>query len=91
MLNDLVNGCFELVGALFTLMSVRALWRDRVLRGVHWAPTLYFFAWGCWNVYYYPSLGQWFSFAGGLAILLANALWLGSLLRFSRRTEGTEG
>lgn len=73
------------MGAAFTLLSVRQLWRDRRIAGVHWAPTVYFFAWGCWNLFYYPSLGQWFSFAGGVAILIANALWLGSLVWFTRR------
>lgn len=83
-LMDLVNGCFELGGALALCLSVRRLWQDREIKGVHWAPTLYFFLWGAWNCLYYPSLGQWWSFAGGVAILAANCAWLGSLVWLTR-------
>ncbi len=82
---DLINGCFELLGAAMLALNVRQLWRDRVLAGVHWAPTVFFAAWGAWNLFYYPNLGQWFSFAGGCAISAANLAWLGSLIYLRTR------
>ncbi len=84
---DAINGLFELAGAALVLLNVRALWRDRVLRGVHWGPTVFFTAWGLWNLVYYPSLSQWWSFAGGLALVIVNALWLGLLMYLQLRAE----
>jgi hypothetical protein len=57
-------------------LNVRRVWRDRTVAGVHLAPTAFFTAWGLWNLFYYPSLGQWASFAGGCAIVIMNAVWL---------------
>jgi hypothetical protein len=76
---DLINGAFELAGAASLSLNVARLWRDRTIAGVHWASTVYFVGWGAWNLFYYPHLGQWASFAGGVAIMLANLVWLGSL------------
>lgn len=74
---DLINGCFEIAGALFNLLNVRRLIRDKQLHGVRWEPTAFFTAWGVWNLFYYPALDQWYSFAGGVAIVAVNAVWVG--------------
>lgn len=79
---DLINGTFELLGAVALWQNVRALYRDRVLRGVHWTPTAFFASWGLWNLFYYPSLDQWASFAGGVAIVAVNLVWLGLVIRY---------
>lgn len=81
---DMINGSFELMGAFFLLLNVRQLYRDKELNGVHWAPTLFFSTWGVWNLYYYPSLGQWYSFAGGLAIVCINTFWLGQIAWYAK-------
>lgn len=81
---DLVNGGFELLGALFILLNVRALIRDKEIRGVHWGPTVFFTSWGFWNLFYYPALDQWLSFTGGLAIVAANVWWLGLTWSYRR-------
>lgn len=73
---NLVNGAFELAGACALAMNVRQLLRDQELKGVHWGPTVFFTAWGLWNLLYYPHLGQWASFCGGLAIVAVNLVWL---------------
>jgi len=82
---DLVNGLFELGGAAFICLNVRQILIDKAVRGVHWLPTLFFTAWGFWNLYYYPSLDQWWSFAGGLAIVTVNAVWLALVAKYWRR------
>lgn len=79
---DLFNGLFEFLGALMLARNVLQLYRDKLVRGVHWLPTLFFAAWGIWNLYYYPSLSQWASFSGGLAIVLVNMLWLGMMIYY---------
>lgn len=73
---DLFNGLFELFGGAFILNHCRALYRDKKVKGVSLLSTCFFTAWGVWNLYYYPHLDQWLSFAGGVAIVLSNALWI---------------
>jgi hypothetical protein len=84
---DLVNGLFELGGAFFIFGHIKKLWHDKLVRGVYWPATAFFAAWGWWNLYYYPSLGQWLSFAGGLAIVTLNTLWTAMLLYYIRKEK----
>jgi len=79
---DFFNGLFEFTGALMLARNVLAIYRDKLVRGVHWLPTLFFTAWGFWNLYYYPSLAQWWSFAGGVAIVAVNAVWFALMIYY---------
>lgn len=88
---DAMNGGFELLAGGMVLMHCARLYKDKVVRGASWVATAFFFAWGMWNLYYYPHLGQWLSFAGGLSIASANFLWLGMMLYYIRRERRTNG
>ena len=79
---DAINGLFELSGGLFLLRNVIQLYHDKVVRGVHWQPTMFFAAWGIWNLFYYPHLDQWLSFAGGLFIVVVNTIWLVQMIYY---------
>lgn len=81
----MVNGLFEAIGGLFILNHCRVLWRDKSVAGVSILSTVFFALWGAWNIFYYPHLDQWYSFAGGLIIVAANVLWIALLIRFSRK------
>lgn len=85
MLPDHINGLFEFAGGALLLKNVRALIRDKKISGISWLPVLFFSTWGLWNLYYYPSLGQWWSFTGGLFVCSANWLWLILLAYYSFR------
>lgn len=80
---DAVNGLFELVGAVFILLNIARLRKDRRLNGVHWLSTTYFTSWGLWNLFYYPHLGQWYSFLGGCVLVATNTAWLIMLAWYS--------
>jgi hypothetical protein len=82
---DCVNGLFESCGGLFVLMNIWRVVKDKTVRGVAIAPTAFFTLWGLWNLYYYPSLGQWVSFGGGIAVVSGNAVWVGLALKYSWR------
>jgi hypothetical protein len=82
--NDAINGLFELIGGLLICMSIRQLHHDKQVRGVSILPTTFFATWGLWNVWFYPSLGCWFSFAGGLVVVTANLIWVGQMIYYSR-------
>ncbi|BCJ91730.1 hypothetical protein IZ6_24650 [Terrihabitans soli] len=77
---DLLNAAFEAAAALFILNHCRVLYRDKSVRGVSITSTVFFTGWGFWNLIYYPSLGQSWSFYAGMAVVAANALWLGLML-----------
>jgi hypothetical protein len=83
-LPDLVNGAFELTGGVVCWLNVRRLLRDRTVQGVDWRVSAFFSAWGFWNLFYYPSLNQWASFAGGVALVIANTTWVVLALRTMR-------
>lgn len=85
-LPDIVNGAFECAGGLFILNHCRAVLRDKAVAGVSIVSTAFFAAWGGWNCYFYPHLDQWCSFGGGLVIVAANALWIGLMLKYRKRT-----
>lgn len=74
-MNDLFNGLFEAVGAVFVWLDVRQLYRDKIVRGVYWPARVFFAAWGLWNLYYYPSLQQIWSFTGGIALVAGSIAW----------------
>lgn len=81
---DQINGAFEAAGALFTFMNIVRLHRDKMVRGVHWLPIAFFTSWGFWNLYYYPHLDQWWSFAGGIGIVVFNTIWLAQMWYYIR-------
>jgi hypothetical protein len=74
--NDLINGCFELFGGLLFIINIVKLIKDKKINGVSWVPTMFFTLWGAWNLHYYPSLGQMYSFWGGVIIFIVNFIWL---------------
>lgn len=86
-LPDALNAAFELVGALLIVLNIRRVLRDRMVRGVDWRVTAFFSAWGLWNIFYYPHLGQWLSFIAGLLLVSANTTWVLLMLHFIRKEE----
>lgn len=81
---DLLNGMFELLGGVFIWMHIRQILKDKAVKGVSIPATGFFTSWGFWNLYYYPHLGQWWSFTGGVVIVLANIIWISLMLYYSR-------
>jgi hypothetical protein len=84
---DLINGLFEFAGSAMLWANVHRLWKDKQTHGVTWYATGFFMTWGYWNLYFYPSLECWWSFAGGLSLVLANTVWLGQMLYYYKRSK----
>lgn len=87
-MGDIINGAFELIGAAFTWRNALQLYRDQEVKGVYWPFYGFLVLWGFWNLYYYPSLGQWLSTAAGLVLVAGNMTWLGLALRYRNMAEG---
>lgn len=83
MIQDLINGIFELSGSLFILLSIIKLYKSKIVRGVSYIHIGYFSAWGFWNIYYYPYLKQWISFIGGIGIIITNTTYLILLIYYT--------
>ena len=84
---DIGNAIFEAGGAYFTWMNAWQLYKDKEIKGVYLPAWFFFTAWGLWNLYYYPSLGQLLSFAGGVVIVTANLLWVSMALYYARNSK----
>jgi len=89
MYQDWMNGGFELIGAYFTWMNAYVLYKEKEIKGVYWQTWLFFTVWGLWNLYYYPSLDQWVSFAAGIVLVSGNVVWvyMAVKLHFAKRVN----
>ncbi len=87
---DFANGAFETMGAIAIFGHVARLWKDKRVAGVSLMSTIFFASWGFWNLYYYPHLEQWASFAGGVAIVLGNCVWIGGMFYYKRHPGGRD-
>lgn len=67
---------FEAGGTVAVLLSCRRLYHDKQVRGVSMWAVGFFAAWGAWNLFYYPHLQQWWSFAAGVGVMVANLAWI---------------
>ena len=84
---DALNGAFELAGSGFCAANVWRIWVDKMVRGVYWPSVGFFAFWGWWNLIYYPSLGQWYSFLAGALLALINTIWVIQLIYYTRKEK----
>lgn len=81
---DLINAAFEVGGGLLCWGNVRRLLKDRQVKGVSWGVSTFFSVWSAWNCLFYPLLGQWCSFLGGIALFISNTTWVVLAIRFRK-------
>ncbi len=82
-LHDIVNSVFELFAGFAILMHCRAATKAQNVAGVSVLATIFFASWGVWNLFYYPMLGQWFSFFAGIFVMYANVMWIRAQFKFN--------
>lgn len=81
---DLINACFEGVGAIVIWRNVFALRRDRRVAGVDWRVTVFYSLWGVSNLVYYGALHQPFSLLACVRIAAGNITWVLLYLRLRK-------
>lgn len=86
---DLANATFEGAASFFILLNVRRILRDKLVRGTDWRVMAFFAAWGYWNLFYYPYLGQWLSFAAGLGTVVTDTAYLALMIYYVRKEDTT--
>jgi hypothetical protein len=79
---DLINGLFEFAGSIALWANVVRLYHDKQTHGVTWYSMAFFFAWAVWNCWFYPWLDLWWSFAGGVCMLVALGIWIGQMVYY---------
>ena len=83
--SDLFNGLFEGFAALFILLNILQLQKDKQLKGISWLSVIFFALWGFWNTIFYPLNGLWYSFIGGLLVFTLNMVWIIQILYYKRK------
>jgi hypothetical protein len=78
---DLINAAFELSAALFVGLNALDIYRKQTVAGHTIPTTMFFWAWGLWNLAYYPHLDQWLSTSGALGVWAANTVLLVLVLK----------
>lgn len=84
---DIINGAFEIVAGILIWASVHRLHKDKKVRGVSVATISVFMLWGYWNLFYYPHLSQWWSFAGGVGVVIANTVWVTQMIYWNHKEK----
>lgn len=81
---DMINGSFQMIAAPFISLSIVKLYKEKKVRGISYLHVAFFTCWGFWNLFYYPYLGQWSSFVGGIVIVMVNLIWLIQMIYYVR-------
>ncbi len=84
LISDFINGSFEFAGSFFLFINCLRTMKDKKVKGVSIISTSFFASWGIWNLYYYPSLGQWWSFFGGVSIVVMNIFWVCLMIKYRK-------
>lgn len=87
MIPDIINGLFEFGGAVALALDIKCLIRDKEVKGVYWPAKLFFLTWGVWNLYFYSFYDHAWSWWGGLAICVMNAVWAFLAWKYTRQTN----
>lgn len=81
---DIINALFELGGTLAVLFSIIQALKERLIVGLSGLHVAFFTFWGVWNCFYYPHLGQWWSFAAGVAMTITNLTYATLWVKYRR-------
>lgn len=85
MTNDFINACFDSGMVLLTCLSIKRITLDKGYAGLHLGSTVLFTTKRFWNLYYFASLDQWFSFWMSGALVVVTLVWLYLLLYYGRK------
>ena len=84
-IQDIVNGGFQLGAGAAVWFSISRLWEQKRVRGVHWLTISFFLAMGSWNVYFCSHLDQYFSAICAVLVALSNATYLALIFYYLYR------
>ena len=86
-LMDFANAFFEAGGSIFILNHARVLYNQKLVRGMSLLSVFFFSCWGVFNIFYYSHLNQQFSWYAGIAVLVANTIYLSMIIYYKRKEK----
>jgi cation transport ATPase len=86
---DQANACLEMGGAFLRTLDCIKLFQDKRFSGGHLGTALYFLGWGVFNVFFYPSLNQVWSFWAAIVLMVMNGLWFVMALYYNHWVNRT--
>lgn len=82
MIADYITASFSVIGMLVIIRSIVLLSKQRMVRGVSLWQAEFFATWSVWNLFFYHSLGLWWSWYGAVGIAVTNVTWVCMLCTF---------
>jgi len=84
---DIINASFEFFASFFVFKHCLVTMKDKRVAGLSITSIIFFTSWGYWNLYYYPSLGQVWSFWAGILVVITNSVWVYLLVRYANQDQ----
>lgn len=85
---DLINGLLEFGSGIFMIPNIIRIAKDKEIKGVTTIPTVYFTAWGLFNVTaFYSGMNLPLSVIGGFTVTIANVIWLSMVYYFKYKNK----
>ena len=84
---DQINALFQLGGSAAICFSIVDLHKKKYVGGISAGHVSFFIGWGLWNLFYYPSLDQMWSFLACVIFVLVQLLWVGQILFYKDRIK----
>jgi len=84
-MEDIINSFFEFSMFVASIMNIIKILEEKVIKGFHWATVGIASLWGFWNLHYYSSLDQWWSFYAGILLVISNSIWLRLVFYYAKR------
>lgn len=82
---DFINAVFECSGGVFVALNAWDIWKKKRVAGQTLTAISFFTAWGVWNMFYYPSIHQWWSTAGAWGVMMANAALIYFVVKYREK------
>lgn len=86
---DQINASLEFAGACFRTFDCVKLFRAKRFQGGSLFTALFFFGWGVFNMFYYPSLQQTWSFVAAILLTVVNGIWILMAVVYEHRIKVT--
>lgn len=84
---DIINGIFEIVATILMGINVLKLYKEKSIKGIYWPVQGFFTGWGIFNLFYFNSLNQKFSFIVGIFLSLVSIAWTLMAAYYSKGTQ----
>ena len=84
---DLINCLgFELASCVLVTLNILSLYKDKVVRGISLMSAGFYACWAWWNVFYYFSLCQTFSYWAGILVAVLTTWWIVLAVYYKKKT-----